>query len=148
MAEAEKTGSIVPDKYKGKYKGASDWVGEFIESQCNETPEGAKKSQLNVNRLFDLAEANGINVDKFKGQENAAGRMRMTIGNSLRATARKRHGLKTIAGKNTKAPAEFIEAAVEKFGAKYAEPQEKPDGTRIVAKADKNTEDDAGKKAA
>ncbi len=84
--------SVVPAKYAGKYKnGGSGATSDFIRAQCG---EGDK---FEFQAFFNLAALNGISdeqVAKYKGQvdakENGAnGRARMTLGNTLRATARK-----------------------------------------------------------
>ena len=100
-------GSMIPEGYKGKYKGASDWLGEFIDDICVDDKDG-----LNLDRLLDLAAKNGADVDKFRGdvgKKNAPGRLRMTIGNMLRSRARKRHGLFNLNGDWVEATDEFIE---------------------------------------
>lgn len=121
--------SILPEKFRDKnYKGAQDWVKDFINGEVldvvhkevttknedgTETTEtvATSKTSVNMDRLFALAETNNLNVDKYKAdveKKNAPGRLRMTIGNMLRAAARKRHGLYSIAGEWNDAPAEFI----------------------------------------
>lgn len=90
--------SIVPAKYSGKYKGAGDSLSEFIKSQT----EGVSAS------LLALCRANGIDeakVAKYEGlladKENnhgIEGRARMTLGNMLRAKARKEGKLVNLAG--------------------------------------------------
>lgn len=91
-ATEKSTKSIVPAKYAGKYKnGGSDPVAEFIKSQCG---EGDKFS---FDSFFTLCQKNGISTDqtnKYSGQiaenlQGAKGRARMTLGNTLRANARK-----------------------------------------------------------
>lgn len=91
-AETKSTKSIVPAKYAGKYKnGGSDPVAEFIKAQCG---EGDK---FNFDTFFALCQKNGISTDqtnKYSGQiaenlQGAKGRARMTLGNTLRANARK-----------------------------------------------------------
>lgn len=130
--------SIIPDKYKGKYKGSSDWLGEFIDDQC----QLADNKGLDVEALFTLAEKNHIDVDKFRGdidKKNAPGRLRMTIGNMLRSRARKRGGLYNNSGDWIDADESFTEGAA---------PVETRDGTKIVkAKADGDNGDNGDDKA-
>lgn len=136
--------SIMPEKFRDKnYKGAQDWVKSFIDDQVLDVvtkevttkhEDGTKttetvatsKTSVNMDRLFAMAEANHLNVDKYKGdveKKNAPGRLRMTVGNMLRAAARKRHGLNDIAGDWHDAPADFIGDA---------ELKENRDGTKIA----------------
>lgn len=108
--------SIINDKYKGKYKGASDWIGRVIEAKATKVPEGAKegaKAELYLPDLFKLARANKLDSDKInslenqQSQKNAPGRIRMTIGNMLRAAAKRRHGLVDIDGTTLTPDADF-----------------------------------------
>ncbi len=120
--------SIIDPKYRGKYRGTSDWLTSFVDAQVKEvvtkqvttTAEDGtktvetvdtKNTRINLDSLFALAKANNLNVDKYADQvdrPNAAGRLRMTIGNMLRSAAKKRHGLYNIAGEWNDADAEFI----------------------------------------
>lgn len=120
--------SIIGDKYKGKYKGPSDWTGELIKAQCYGTGDA---KGLNLDDLFTMADNNGIDTAEWRrqaGAKNAPGRLRMTIGNQLRAIAKKRHGLKGADGKWHEADQAFIDAA-------GTEKTEKPDGSPIKAAA-------------
>lgn len=152
--------SIIPPKYQGKYKGAEDWLASFIDGQVKVVPmkdktvtegEGddaitktitvaAGKAKLDLDKLFALSEANSIDAEIVKtmreqrGRKNAAGRIRMTLGNALRAAAKHRHGLYTIDGTWTDAPAEFIGDAVKTHN---------PDGSKIVVAKPATTEDSA-----
>lgn len=98
--------TMIDEKYKGMYKGASDWIGRLIDERCVKvTTEGDRETrEVHLPDLFRLAEANGMDKDKLaalKAQQssaNAPGRIRMTIGNMLRAAARRRHGLYDIDG--------------------------------------------------
>lgn len=115
--------SIVDKKYAEKYKSKEkDWLSKFIDSQV--ITEDSKK--INTEKLLDLARANGIDVKDWEGQEGGSvpGRMRMTLGNMLRAAARKRHGLNDVESKWHDADAEFI-GDVKKV--------QNPDGTKIAA---------------
>jgi hypothetical protein len=91
-AEVAVKKSIVPAKYSGKYKGGgSDPVAVFI----NEQSKG--KDGFEFPAFFALARKNGIDdtkVSHYEGivaakEHGAEGRARMTIGNMLRAKARK-----------------------------------------------------------
>ncbi len=136
--------TIMPEKFRDKnYKGAQDWVKSFIDGAVlvavtkevttknedgTETTEtvDTNKTSIDMDKLFALAEANSFDVEKYKGdveKKNAPGRLRMSIGNMLRAAARKRHGLYTIEGEWTDAPADFIGDA---------ELKEHRDGTKIA----------------
>lgn len=136
--------TIMPEKFRNKdYKGAQDWVKSFIDGEVlqavtkevttknedgTETTETVETSKTSVDlgKLFALAEANHFNVEKYKAdveKKNAPGRIRMTVGNMLRAAARKRHGLYDATGEWNEAPADFI---------RDAELKEHRDGTKIA----------------
>lgn len=135
--------SIIDSKYKDRYK-AKDWLGTFIDEQASEqvqksvptknedgspgpdelVPVG--KPVLNLDKFFALTRANAIDtasMEAQRDQKNAPGRIRMTLGNSLRAAAKKRHGLNTIDGTFVEAPAEFLGDATKTHN---------PDGSKIV----------------
>ena len=130
-AEVKTSKSIIPEKYRGKYKGAQDWLSATIDENVKsavmktvtataedgtktETQEATKKTEVDLNKLFALATANHLNVEKYRAdvdKKNAPGRLRMTIGNMLRAVAKKRHGLWVLVEGGSEwvdAPAEFI----------------------------------------
>jgi hypothetical protein len=130
-AEVATKKSIIPEKYQGKYKGAEDWLAKFIDGQVKSVPmktktvkegEGddaiektievaAGPAKLDLDKLFGLCKANSIataDMEAQRDRKNAPGRIRMTLGNSLRAEARHRHGLNTIDGEFIEAPAEFV----------------------------------------
>lgn len=151
IAEPTAKKSIIPEKYQGKYKGAADWLTTFVDGQVKavamkdktvkETVDGEEvtktiqvasgPAKLDLDKLFALCDANGIDSKDMQAQrdrKNAPGRIRMTLGNSLRAEAKHRHGLNTIDGTWTEAPAEFLGDAPK---------TKNPDGSKIVvAKAD------------
>lgn len=157
-AEAPAKKSIIPPKYQGKYKGAEDWLSEFIDGQAKVVPmkdktvtegEGddavtkvisvaAGKAKLDLDKLFALTDANGVDSKEMQAQrdrKNAPGRIRMTLGNALRAAAKHRHGLNTIDGTWTEAPAAFIGDSPK---------TQNPDGSKIVvAKPSAETKTDA-----
>lgn len=93
VADAPKEAkSIVPKKYAGKYKGGgSDDLARFIKQEAG---EGDK---FNWDSFWLLCRKNGIadeQVNKYQEQvsadaHGAKGRARMTLGNMLRAKARK-----------------------------------------------------------
>lgn len=140
---APKAKSIVPEKYAGKeYKGAQDWVSTFITGQIAKTKTVTRKEQveghdevvtkqvevadgIDIDKLFDLAVQNHLDVAKYDAQRDShgfAGRFRMTAGNMLRAAARKRGGLKDLTGEFVTAPEGTFDAA----------PTHNPDGSKIV----------------
>jgi hypothetical protein len=122
--------SIIDPKYRGKRD--KDWLAEFIDGQVkvavmktvktkddegNVTGEEqvpSAKSVVDLDKLFALSRANHIDakiVDSMieqRDRPNAPGRIRMTLGNSLRAAARKRHGLYDIGGAWNEAPEAFV----------------------------------------
>ena len=118
------TASIINDKYKGKYKGASDWIGELVKEVASvqemktvkaedgtesEIPKGRPK--LDLDKLFALCKENHIDyseMEKQRDRPNAPGRIRMTLGNMLRAAARKRHGL-YVSGEWRRVPDGFVD---------------------------------------
>ena len=162
--------SIIDMKYRGRYRQSSDWLGTLIEQQATnpvmktkttrvegepdlvETVETGRR-QLDLGKLFSLAEANGIAAtEKFGDQterKNAAGRLRMTIGNMLRAAAKHRHGLYII-GENGElewvdADAEFIgdrERTQERDGTKIAKAKPAPVEATSENSDDENSDDD------
>ena len=130
--------SIIPEKYRKGYKGASDWIGELIDKFAKDTSENHKG--LDTNALFAFAEVNGLDVDKFKGdigKKNAPGRLRMTVGNMLRAAARRRGGVFNPNGKWMNAPPGFHDK----------EPTEKRDGEKIAKAKVKEAEADQNEAA-
>lgn len=144
--EAKVSKSIIGEKYRGKYKGAQDWLASTIDAnvkvavtkeKVTTAEDGTKtteivdtaKTEIDLNKLFALAIANHINVDKYRGdvdKKNAPGRLRMTIGNMLRAVAKKRHGMFVLTADGSDwvdAPAEFIGDSVKTHNS---------DGSKIV----------------
>jgi hypothetical protein len=94
--EAKETKTIVPAKYAGKYKnGGQGPLSDFIREQCG---EGDK---FDYDVFFNLCKLNGIADDKIaiykaavdEKKNGANGRARMTLGNMLRAIARKNQKL-------------------------------------------------------
>lgn len=158
-AQNGETSSIVNPKYRELYKTREpDFVAQVLNDQAVDTKtvkgkdgaEEERRGMVNVDALFALAEANGLEVEKFRsqvGSPNFAGRFRMTVGNMLRATARKRHGLYIYDNKGKKvwedAPEEFL-AAHNITG----EPTHDREGVKVPkAKAEK-AEDSEAKGAA
>lgn len=135
--------SIIDPKYRDKYRNGGDWLSNFVDGEVkmsivrNKTvtaEDGTKstevvdtnKTRISLEHLFALAEANSLDVAKYKvdaEKPNAPGRLRMTIGNMLRAVAKKRHGLFNVNGDWNDAPAEFI-GEIEKT--------QHPDGSKIA----------------
>lgn len=116
------TKSIIDPKYAEKLRSPeakADWLYGFIKTQCYNA-----EGQLDVEELFNVAEINGIKArDKYEGQvgqKNAVGRLRMTIGNSLRAQARRKHGLYDARGEwhDAEAPYTDLPATHDRNGAR------------------------------
>lgn len=144
--------SIIDAQYREKYK-TPDWLGDFVNANAvdavtkevevkdeegNVTGTETKttgKTVLDLDKFFDLCEKNHVNTDKMRAQrdgKNAAGRIRMTLGNSLRAAARRRGGLFDLDGEWNEAPEEIT---------KGKEPVENADGTKIAKAKTDETED-------
>lgn len=139
--------SIVDPKYRDKYRENPDWLTSVINDHCydvvtkekvtknedgSETTEtvNTKKTSLNLERFLALAEENHIDVAKYRAdmdKKNAPGRLRMTVGNMLRAAAKKRHGLH-VDGKFVHADKEFIGDTPKTHN---------PDGTKIAKEVEK-----------
>ena len=91
--EAEKKKSIVPSKYSGKYKDGGDAVSKYMQEQSS------GKEGFEFGAFFSLCRKNGIEEAKVAHYEalvadkannhGIEGRARMTLGNMLRAKARK-----------------------------------------------------------
>lgn len=134
--------SIVDPKYRNKYKGedAKDFVSHTIDKLCTVSSEadGKVTTAFSTDKLFDLAAINGgktAKLDKLKTQAGGRGygpRMRMTLANVIRASARKRHGIMGTDG--TFLPVD------DAFKAKHAKfmkeaPTHNPDGSKIKKEA-------------
>lgn len=135
--------SIIDPKYRDKYRQGGDWLSNFVDGEVKEAitkektvtaEDGTKtvetvqtnKTRISMDHLFALAEANSIDVEKYKAdadKPNAPGRLRMTIGNMLRAAAKKRHGLFNVAGEWNDAAADFVGDS---------EKTHNPDGSKIA----------------
>ncbi len=102
-----------------------DWIREFVD---NHTKIKNDKGKLVVDgdKLFALAEANNLDVKKYRGRwkSSTAGLTKMAISNMLRGAAGKRGGLKTAAGKTVKVPADLVKD----------DPTHNMDGTKIAKK--------------
>lgn len=153
---SDETKSIIDPKYQGRYKEENkDWLAKFIDANATDVvmktvktktvevdDEGnetevvtseevpSKKKSLNVEALFTIGEKNGLDVEKFRdqiGRKNAPGRLRMTIGNMLRAEARRRFGLIDVNGEFVAADDAFV-AGLERThnsdGSKIEKPKE------------------------
>ena len=117
--------SIVNPKYRDKYK-TPDWLAATIakyatttktkkvtegEGDAKTTKEVTVPGGVDVEALFALAKANGLDVSKYESQRDAhgfAGRFRMTVRNMLQATVKARHGLFDPSGKWIKADESFL----------------------------------------
>lgn len=140
--------SIIGEKYTDRYK-EKDWLGQFIDTQAAvprtrekkivEKDEAGNevertevvetgKTRMDLDQLFQLARANHIDpsaMEAQRGRPGAPGRIRMTLGNSLRAAARHRHGLFTMEGEWVDAPADWVgdnPRTQERDGSKIAAP--------------------------
>lgn len=155
--------SIIDAKYRdGRYK-EGDWLAKFIAEQATKTREVEKKvptgedggfkveksnvaDGIDVDALFKLAKANGIDVAKFQDQRNShgfPGRFRMTVRNMLQAAAKRRHGVQNVGGTWVAAPADWL----SEKGAP-AKPTHNQDGSKIpVAKPEAAPAADAAKTA-
>jgi hypothetical protein len=101
-APAQKTKSIVPSKYAGRYKnGGNDDLAKFINEVCR------VKDGFSYEKFFDLCRKNGLPEDKVAHYEaqvitekrlGSQGRARMTLRNMLATIARKEGGLKDLDG--------------------------------------------------
>ena len=129
MAKPEvKDKSIIDPKYRDKYRTNKDWAARFIDSQVQVpvmkevstkhedgtvTTElvATGKTRVDLDRLFGLAVINKLDIEKYREQvdrKNATGRLRMTIGNMIRAAGLHRHGLYDLEGTWNDADAEFL----------------------------------------
>lgn len=145
MSEDAKT-DFMPEQYRDRYRGNPDWIGSFIDDNCRKVLEEGKAARLCMDSLLTLAEKNGVpaeSVADWRGQVDrpgAPGRLRMTVGNALRARAKRRHGLIDLDGNFVDADPEFIGDAKK---------TEKPDGSPsdeiLEAQAAKKAEQEAKK---
>lgn len=129
-------GDIISNK---DFKTANDWLNEFM-AQFKKTKtvkvgdtEREVEDGVDVETLVKVAHANGFEP-KVHGKANP-GLFRMTIGNALRARARKRHGLYDAQG-NWHEASEVFTRGHEKT--------ENPDGS-VIAKPTENTADSPAK---
>jgi len=148
MSEEKSTNSIIDPKYAQALKNKpKDWLGQFLdervteaqtrekvvktkddEGNVTETTETVtlKARKLDLDSLFGLCKANNIDTEAMEAQrdrKNAPGRIRMTLGNQLRAAAKHRHGLYDADGEWHEADADFLGEA---------ERTHERDGTKIV----------------
>lgn len=144
--EAAVSKSIIGAKYRDGYKGAEDWLSSTIDANVRtpvmktevKTAEDGTKTEVEVetaktavdlSKLFALAIANHLDIEKYRGdvgKVNAAGRLRMTIGNMLRAKAKKRHGMFVL----VEGGSEWVDAPADFYG---DQPKtENTDGSKIV----------------
>lgn len=143
MAENAKDGSIIDPKYRDRYRNRElGWFDHFMndnvmvatsrtktvkDAEGNTTTEEVPgKPAIDMDKLFELAGANGVDAKGKYGDQidakNAAGRLRMTVGNMLRARAKARHGLYNVAGEWVEADEAFLDGA---------ERTQERDGTKI-----------------
>jgi hypothetical protein len=83
--EAEKAGSVVPEKYKAIYKAngtpgnCGDWLALTLKEYTT-----TEKGQVNPEAVDAIAGANGLSTAKYDRTNNGwQGRLRMTVRNSL-----------------------------------------------------------------
>lgn len=123
--------TIVDPKYTSSLK-EKDWLASFIDGEVieavtrekktkhedgTETVETVetKKTRVDLDALFDLCRKNAVREDLVKRMEdqrerpNAPGRIRMTLGNSLRAMTRRRGGIYDLNGTWHDAPEEIMQ---------------------------------------
>lgn len=142
--------SIIDPKYRNKYKNRAEWLSDLLKEHASltkehpavaavgeEGKEGYKPAKdarttvegVDTTALFAIGAENGFNLDKYKNQTDGhgfPGRFRMTVGNMLRAEAKKRHGI-MLGGTFVEAPADWLEA-----NKAPAEPTHAQDGTKIA----------------
>lgn len=137
--EVKETKSIVPAKYAGKYKGGGQGAtSDFIRATCG---EGDK---FEYPAFFSLCRKNGIAEDKvalYEGQvesktQGANGRARMTLGNMLRALARKNQKLVNLADEEV----EVAEPAAKLTGAAAAAAAKADEVSQAPAEQDEETQ--------
>lgn len=113
-AAAETKANFMPEQYRDRYRGDPDWLGQFINNNCRKVLEEGKAAVLCMDSLLSLAEKNGVPAESIAdwrgqvGRPGAPGRLRMTVGNALRARAKRRHGLIDLDDNFVHAAAEFI----------------------------------------
>lgn len=151
--------SIVDPKYAGR-PAIDDFISQLIaagsaKTRTVEVPvEGTTKTSkvqkpdgIDVDGLFAIAEKNGIDTTNHAKQRDGngfPGRFRMTLGNMLRARAKRQHGVYDHKGKWSEAPADWLkansapEAATHKRdGSPVAAPKAAAPAKEPKAKADK-----------
>lgn len=129
--------SIVDEDYRMRYRGKGDWFKQFIDAHCYNPvmkrvevtlsdgtvemqDQPTKRRVFDPNALFDMAVENGIPEDRltrFKeivGQVTSEGRIRMSVGNMLRAATRKNGGL-TFRGTFYEADEDFLNKPVREL---------------------------------
>ena len=107
--------TIVDPSYRARYVGRGDWVKQQIDEYCYKPktttigvtqPDGSiqyevkesKRKYFRPDLLFAMAEENGIegvqdNWSDVLEKKNGEGRVRMSVGNMIRAAARRNKGL-------------------------------------------------------
>lgn len=138
---AASSGIIDPKYREAMANRDPDWVSQHIAKHASDGEDGVTSK-----RVIELAKANQLNqesLDQLRKTDANAGRVRMTIGNMLRAAARQRHGLFGTDGKFYKADPAFLKSG--KFPAP-SEPTHDREGTKF-AKAKAAPAKAASKKA-
>lgn len=117
--------TIVDPSYRARYVGRGDWVKQQIDDYCYQSktstvgvtqPDGSIRYEIHKSKrkyfypdlLFDMAEENGIegvreNWVAVLEKKNGEGRVRMSVGNMIRAAARRNKGL-TVNGSFVQMP--------------------------------------------
>lgn len=131
--------SIVPAKYSGKYKGAGDSVSEFIKTQT----EGVFASMAALCRKNGITEEQVVKYEQLvanKGENHGIeGRARMTLGNMLRAKARKEQKLLNLAGEEVPFT-DLKKPEVSGAAAKAQETAAETESTEVVDNAEVEVE--------
>lgn len=100
-------GTIVPLRYKAAYAEHNDTCGDRVAlalkeatqkvvADTSEDGQGGTRTVLDVDALWAIAKANGVDYSKYKDMNN--GQKRMNVGNKLRGMVRDGLSVK-IAGK-------------------------------------------------
>lgn len=119
--EDEKSGSVVPDKYKEQYKeaGHPNTCGDWLANELKDRTTGSN-GKLDVDAVDEIARLNGISLAKLNTTSNGwQGRYRMTARNMLVKVVAKQ-GFLTVPSEEgdhgeVKAPAEWVSSNAPKL---------------------------------
>ena len=130
-------GDIVGSK---DFKTAGDWVNQMMAqfgSRMKTVKRGDEEAQepdgIDTEALVKMARANGFEPKIHEGAN--PGLYRMTIGNALRARARRRHGMNDPSGEWHNAPGDFCTGH---------DKTENPDGTKVAKEPPANEDGKQG----